>query len=114
MFLSLDSLSVGVPDRKVRLMIVCAFVLNFSTNLWFTAKFDVHSYVDPATNETHYESVVSAFYKANSRFVDNIFENVNIVVPVVSFSVVIIATILIVARMRSVLAWRQDTASVSL
>nr|KAG5691931.1 hypothetical protein BaRGS_000640 [Batillaria attramentaria] len=70
-------------------------------------------YQDPVTNLSRYRVGLTDFYLSNRRVFHSIFDvTFNATVSTVAFVVVIAATIVIAVRMRSVLAWRQETAHV--
>ena len=77
-------------------------------------KFYTLSYRDPLTNLTRYSAERTRFYVNNRRVIDVIINTVfNVTVPGIAVTGVMAATSVISVRMRSVFAWRQQSANVS-
>nr|KAG5685646.1 hypothetical protein BaRGS_001382 [Batillaria attramentaria] len=74
-------------------------------------KWEPSTQFDPQTNVTLDVIKLTDVYVANRRVWDIVVEICfNVFVPVTSLVVVIAANVIIAVRMRSVLAWRKDTA----
>ena len=77
-------------------------------------KFYTLSYRDTLTNLTRYSWESTRFYVSNRRVIDVIVNTVfNFTVPGIAVIGVMAATSVISVRMRSVFAWRQQSANVS-
>ena len=103
-----------ILHRHTTATIILVFLICMSFSGIQCTMFYTRSYRDPLSNITRYIKDKTNFYINNRRVIDVIVHIVfNFTVPSVALVVVTAATFVISVRMRSVLAWRLQSAHVS-
>nr|KAG5705547.1 hypothetical protein BaRGS_009200 [Batillaria attramentaria] len=102
-----------LSTRQTAAIVLTLYTVSFAGKALGSFKYTVEETTDPNTNETSLHTETTDFYINNLQYFYGIYEiTFNIVIPTVSLFVVIAATFVIAVRMRSVLAWRKETAHV--